>query len=86
MAMSLRSGNVSTARLLRQDLGNRDLTEGQILELAEAITASGAVDAVEDLIAELSERALGALAAADLLDPGHRMLADLAHAAVDRHS
>jgi geranylgeranyl diphosphate synthase type I len=86
MAMSLRSGNASTARLLRQDLGNRDLTEGQVLELAEAIAASGAVDEVENLIAELSARALTALAATDLLDPGHRMLVDLAHAAVDRHA
>ena len=86
MANSLRSGDVGTASLLHQHLGNRDLTASQIRDLTHAIKASGAVEEVEELISALSHEARTALATADLLSPGRRMLRDLARAAVDRQS
>ena len=86
MAHAARVGDERTAAMLRDDLGDRAMTEARAREIAEAIAATGAVDEVEDLIGALTEEAHRALDAADLLPEGRRMLRNLAHAAVDREA
>ncbi|GAA1739701.1 polyprenyl synthetase family protein [Isoptericola hypogeus] len=70
--------------LLARSLGDPGLDAIDVARLRDVITSSGALAAVEDLIAELTGSALDALDAADLDDEPRRVLVDLAHAAVQR--
>jgi len=70
--------------LLLTHLGDPDLDAGTVEELRAVLVETGARDAVESLIAELTDRASSALAGAGLGEPGAAMLGLLARAAVER--
>ena len=70
--------------LLVRLLGDPALDEDGITLLHEVIISSGARDAVESMIEDSYQQALGALAGADLTDPGRTALTELATAAVRR--
>jgi geranylgeranyl diphosphate synthase type I len=70
--------------LLESRLGDPDLDADGVTALQDVIMQSGAVDAVEGMIAEGHERALAALASAEMSDEGRRGLAALAEAAIRR--
>ncbi|WP_211240258.1 polyprenyl synthetase family protein, partial [Promicromonospora kroppenstedtii] len=72
------------ATVLVSALGNPHLTETEVARVREVIVASGALDAVEQLITDLAVRGHALLDLADLAEPGRGLLTDLAHAAVDR--
>jgi geranylgeranyl diphosphate synthase type I len=62
----------------------KPLTEPEVAELRRLVDASGAHEQVEELITALTERALGALDAADIRDEARGVLRDLAAAATQR--
>jgi geranylgeranyl diphosphate synthase type I len=66
-------------------LGDPDLDADGVAALQDVIVQSGAVDAVEVMIAEGHARALAALAAAEVSDEGRQGLTALAEAAVRRN-
>jgi geranylgeranyl diphosphate synthase type I len=70
--------------LLVRLLGDPALDEDGITLLHEVIISSGARDAVESMIEDGYQQALGALEGADLTDPGRTALTELATAAVRR--
>ncbi|MFD4991391.1 polyprenyl synthetase family protein [Cellulosimicrobium cellulans] len=70
--------------LLLTHLGDPDLDARTVEELRAVLVETGARDAVESLIAELTDRASSALAGAGLDEPGATMLGLLARAAVER--
>jgi geranylgeranyl diphosphate synthase type I len=86
MAAARSAGDTDTVRLLHTELGRRDLDDGAVRALADAIAATGAPDAVERLIHDLTRDALASLEAPNLVEPGRTMLTRLAHAAVDRRA
>ena len=86
VARARAAGDDAQRAILRSLLGERDLSDDDVALVAGTIQATGAPDAVEALIAELSTRAFAALSAARLDEPGAAMLATLAHAAVDRRA
>lgn len=72
------------ARLLRELVGRRDLSQREIDELCEVLVASGAVAEIERRITDLAEPALAELAAAPLAEPARQVLVELGRAAVHR--
>lgn len=86
LAMAREAGDPATERLLLDRLGDRGLDDETGHRLAEAIAATGAVEAVEELIAQLRDRAFESLDRCAPQEPGRTMLAQLAHAAVDRRA
>ncbi|MFI2751903.1 polyprenyl synthetase family protein [Cellulomonas sp. P22] len=86
VARARAAGDDATVDLVRAQLGQRDLDEPAVQELARAIGVTGAPDDVEALIALLSARAFDGLDRLGLTEPGHEMLVRLGHAAVDRHA
>jgi len=70
--------------LLLTHLGDPDLDASTVEDLRAVLVETGARDAVESLIAELTDRASSALADAGLAEPGATMLGLLARAAVER--
>lgn len=70
--------------VLNDRLGNPDLDADGVRLLQQLIVETGAADAVESMIAEGYERALEALAAAEVTDEGRAGLTALADAAVRR--
>lgn len=80
------TGDAMLAAALHAGLGDHTMDDHACDALAARIAASGAVEEVEALIAELGEQAFGALDAAVLHEDGRAMLVRLAHAAVDRHA
>ncbi|WP_265521415.1 polyprenyl synthetase family protein [Oerskovia flava] len=84
VSRALRGATPAQRALLLGSLGSPDLDQGRIDALREILVDTGAVDAVELLIDELTQVALAALAAADLHEPGASMVAGLARAAVER--
>jgi geranylgeranyl diphosphate synthase type I len=73
-------------RLLARRLGDPALEERGVSELQALITASGAREAVEEMIAEGHRQAVHALAEADLTEEGRTALTALADLAVRRES
>lgn len=71
-------------QLLEQRLGDPDLDPAGVAALQEVIVESGAVDAVEAMIADGYAQAVAALEAAEMTDEGRRGLTSLADAAVRR--
>ncbi|MDQ6642320.1 MAG: polyprenyl synthetase family protein, partial [Actinomycetota bacterium] len=71
------------ARHLDASLG-RPLDQTQVRVLRELIDASGAHAQVEEVIGELTDRALSALDAADIDDRAREVLRELADAATQR--
>lgn len=80
------AGDTALAAALRTGLGDRTMDDAACDALAARIAASGAVEEVEALIAELGDRAFAALDAADLHEDGRAVLLRLARAAVDRRA
>ena len=70
--------------LLLAHLGDPELDASTVEELRAVLVETGARDAVETLIAELTEQAADALDLAGLAEPGATMLGLLARAAVER--
>nr|WP_231930559.1 polyprenyl synthetase family protein [Friedmanniella luteola] len=70
--------------LLAARLGDPDLDADGVAALQDVIVSSGAVDAVEAMIADGLARALAALGTAPVTDEGRRGLTALAEAAVRR--
>lgn len=73
-------------RLLVERLGDPGLDADGVAALQQVITDSGAAGACEARISEGHERALAALAAADITDEGRTALTALADAAVQRQA
>jgi geranylgeranyl diphosphate synthase type I len=78
IALTRRSLPLSARRTVDELLGDPELTSEQILMLQETIRASGAIDRVEQLIAENVERALDALEGAPLAADAREALSSLA--------
>ena len=68
VAVALERSSQTQAAVVRRHLGDPGLTPEGVAELREVITDTGAIDRVESMIAELTERAFAALAS-PLLDP-----------------
>ena len=86
VARAMAGGDDAQRAILRKFLGVRDLADADVAIVADAIVGTGAPGKVEELIADLSERAFGALGAATLDEPGATVLALLGHAAIDRRA
>ena len=74
------------AALIRDGLGRADLDPAGLDAVRAAVQRSGAVEQVEQLIADLAGPALARLETSALLEPGRTMLARLGSAAVDRRA
>ncbi|GAA2722800.1 polyprenyl synthetase family protein [Cellulomonas aerilata] len=84
VARAMAAGDAGQRATLRERLGVRDLGDDDVALVARTIASTGAPDQVERLIAALSATAFAALDDAPLAEPGKSMIAELAHAAVDR--
>ena len=73
----------ATARLLRASIG-AELTDAQVDELRDAIAAVGALQAAEQRIAALTQRALATLASAPVNAAAKAGLSALARMATNR--
>ncbi len=78
------AGRHTDADLLRNALGDPDLTQDTIRRVRELMVEVGAVDELERRIEELTVSAMAALDASGLAEPGRTRLADLAIAATRR--
>ncbi|MGY4642747.1 polyprenyl synthetase family protein [Cellulomonas sp. URHB0016] len=86
LARALESGDRGTATLLREHLGNRDMSDDDVERLTGAIDATGAPHEVEKLIEHLAARAFALMDELSWPEPARSHLTALAHAAVDRRS
>lgn len=86
VARARAAGDEPTVTLLRSRLGDRHLTEADVIVLADAIRATGAPDDIEQLIEALSATAFRLMDARSWPDPARSQLVGLAHAAVDRRA
>ena len=84
VAMALSNATKAQTSVVRRHLGDPHLGEQGVTELREVLRDTGAVDRVEQLIAELMDDALGALAAAPVEDEARQVLEQLAIAATSR--
>jgi geranylgeranyl diphosphate synthase type I len=84
VARAMAAGDTGQRAALQARMGVRDLPDDDVALVARTIAETGATDAVERLIGALSATAFAALDAAPLAEPGKSMIAELAHAAVDR--
>ncbi|MER1995389.1 MAG: polyprenyl synthetase family protein [Arthrobacter sp.] len=84
IAYALSSGSAAIRKLITEQLGRPDLTEGDVASLRSAIEESGALATTEALIAEHTEQAFSTLAALAVDEQTRSALESLAHAAVTR--
>ncbi len=84
VARAMAAADPDQRATLQASLGVRDLSDDGVAAVARVIRATGAHDEVERLIGSLSQTAFAELEAAPLAEPGKSMIAELAHAAVDR--
>ncbi|MFN2625208.1 MAG: polyprenyl synthetase family protein [Mycobacteriales bacterium] len=84
VAMAVQRATPAQAAVVRRHLADPHLDTDGVVRLREVITDTGALAAVEDLVAELTAQALGALDAADLPTEPESMLRRLAVAATAR--
>jgi geranylgeranyl diphosphate synthase type I len=88
MALGLRhadqGGRPKDAALLRDGLGRPDLGDDDVARIRTVLVDVGAVDAVEQRIADLTESALDTLAGAPIAAPAADRLAELAVSATRR--
>ncbi len=84
VATALARATPAQADLIRQRLGDPGLDADGVAMLREIIADTGALDHAENLITELTDQALAALAAVDLVEPTPQILTDLAFAATRR--
>jgi geranylgeranyl diphosphate synthase type I len=66
-------------------VGDAGLETQVIAELQAVLVATGALDAVEDSIRELTDEAIGAIDGADITDAARSALVELAHFVASRH-
>lgn len=85
-ALAMEAAGTEEARTLRAGLGDRALDDGQVAELRGVIVATGALDQVEQRIAERAAQARAALATQHVSDAARTALDGLIGVAVDRHS
>ncbi|CAB5010073.1 unannotated protein [freshwater metagenome] len=84
VAEALERSNPTQAAVVRRHLGDPALTPEGVAELREVITDTGAIDRVESMIAELTERAFAALSSPLLNPVAIPVLEGLAIAATSR--
>lgn len=84
VALALERGTAAQTAAVHRLLGNPGLDAAGVAELREAIVGSGAAEAVEELIAERTSRALAALATAPITREARDTLSALAVAATAR--
>ncbi|MET0237692.1 MAG: polyprenyl synthetase family protein [Kibdelosporangium sp.] len=85
VALGLRQATEAGATVIRNCLGSQTLTGSDIERTREVRVESGAVDAVEQKIEQLTQTAMRALESAGLADPAGARLAELAVAATRRN-
>jgi geranylgeranyl diphosphate synthase type I len=85
-ALAMQAADPAQAAALRAGLGNRNLDDAQVAELCAVIVQTGALDQVEQRIAERAARARSALAAAEIGADARVALDALVDAAVDRRA
>ncbi|MHA7133190.1 polyprenyl synthetase family protein [Oerskovia turbata] len=84
VSRALRTATPGQRSLLLASLGDPGLDQDAVESLRGLLIETGAVDAVERLITDLTDEAFAALDAAGLESPGAEMVAELARAAVER--
>jgi len=84
VAATVEAAGAAERELLARRLGDPELDSAGVDQLRELITASGALARTERRIAELTETALTALAAADLVAEARQVLVELAAVATRR--
>lgn len=78
-------GDQQAAELVRGALGDPDVDESTVQRVRSTLTRLGAVDAVEERIAELTRTGLAALRSAEVAEPAAGRLAELAVEVTDRN-
>jgi geranylgeranyl diphosphate synthase type I len=84
VALALRDASAAQADVVRRHLGDPQLDDTGVAALRDVIVETGAVDRVEELIAELMEQALTALHSAAIEPEARDVLEQLALAATSR--
>jgi geranylgeranyl diphosphate synthase type I len=85
-ALAMQSADPAQAATLAAGLGDRSLDEQRVAALCRIIVATGALEQVEQRIADRAAAARDALAAAPISEPARAALSSLADAATDRHA
>ncbi len=84
LALAAAAGDDEAVAALTSGIGDADLDEQGVTTLTGLLVRTGAVDAVEQLIAELRARAFAEIDARGWREPARGVLVQLARAAVDR--
>jgi geranylgeranyl diphosphate synthase, type I len=84
MAHAVRSASPAQLEVLREHVGDPDLTEQQAVEIREILESTGARQAVETLIEERRDMALHALDVAPFTPEAAACLRDVARTATVR--
>jgi geranylgeranyl diphosphate synthase type I len=85
-ALAMESAGAEQSALLHGSLGDRNLGDTQIERLRDAIVVTGALDRVEQRIADRTEEARSALATSAISEDARAALDALARAASDRRA
>ena len=86
MALAMEKTNASAKKLFSDLLGKADLTNDQIKDLQDEIIKSGAVEQVEEMIAQFTKEALLALTHSGLSPIGKNLLTAMASIATKRNT
>ena len=86
MAIAMEKANASAKKLFTDLLGNPELTSDQIKDLQDEIVKSGAVDQVEEMIAQFTKESLLALTHSGLSPIGKNLLTAMASIATKRNT
>lgn len=86
VALALEAASPSESAAVRQRLGDPRLDFGGVQALRQILVATGALEQVEQMIADLVAESQAALARSDVAEPARCALAALVHAATARHS
>lgn len=84
LALAMARGDAAQRDVLASAVGRSDLDADGVEVVRDVLAATGAVDAVEQLIGERYDAALHALSRAELPEVVHELIASLAHAATAR--
>jgi geranylgeranyl diphosphate synthase, type I len=86
MALAMEKADASAKKLFNDLLGKADLTNDQIKDLQDEIIKSGAVEQVEEMIAQFTKEALLALTHSGLSAIGKNLLTAMASIATKRNT
>ena len=86
VAKALETATPGQASVVRRHLGDPHLDADGVEALREVLVETGALAAVEELIADLVTESRAALDAADVADPAREVLSGLVDAATSRHA